>query len=94
MADTPDLGSGAERYAGSTPAPSTCDLIEVTRGQVGMGDFYTMSVKRLNMHPFTNSRRKHPLRSACNDLTLHCNKWRRRVCPMELSLAQQTILPQ
>ena len=31
MADTPDLGSGAERYAGSTPAPSTCDLIEDLR---------------------------------------------------------------
>ena len=31
MADTPDLGSGAERYAGSTPAPSTCDLIKDLR---------------------------------------------------------------
>ena len=39
MADTPDLGSGAERYAGSTPAPSTCDLIQGTRGQGEMPSF-------------------------------------------------------
>ena len=31
MADTPDLGSGTERYAGSTPAPSTCDFLKDLR---------------------------------------------------------------
>lgn len=44
MADTPDLGSGAERYAGSTPAPSTCDLIEVTHGQGDTGQREILSL--------------------------------------------------